>query len=158
MAALSAMAGDGIVFRPLAGLQHRLTSPSNQMLSVLAAAFAIVTSIHAVETWKFLAAWTDYRAAVTTLATGQDSDPALGDPRFVSSARISPSLDTLSWFSTIPYLSVILANFSPNRLVIDPAGNYFWLSCATATQNSDAERSVPVQARDLIRIYSCLHR
>jgi hypothetical protein len=158
MAALSAMAGDGIVFRPLAGLQHRLTSPSSQMLSVLAAAFAIVTSIHAVETWKFLAAWTDYRAAVTALATGQDSDPALGDPRFVSSARISPSLDTLSWFSTIPYLSVILANFSPNRLVIDPAGNYFWLSCATATQNSDAERSVPVQARDLIRIYSCLHR
>ena len=158
MAALSAMAGDRIVFRPLAGLQHRLTSPSNQMLGVLAAAFAIVTSIHAVETWKFLAAWTDYRAAITALATGQDSDPALGDPRFVSSARISPSLDTLSWFSTIPYLSVILANFSPNRLVIDPAGNYFWLSCATATQNSDAERSVPVQARDLIRIYSCLHR
>ena len=158
MAALSAMAGDGIAIRPLAGLQHVLTSPSNQTLSVLAAAFVIVTSIHAVETWKFVAAWTDYRAAITALAAGQDSDPALGDPRFVSSARISPSLNALSWFSTIPYLSVILANFSPNRLVIDPAGNYFWLSCATATQNRNAERSVPVQARDLVRIYSCLHR
>jgi hypothetical protein len=64
----------------------------------------------------------------------------------------------LAWFSTIPYLSVILANFSPNRLVIDPAGNYFWLSCATATQNRDAKRAVSVEARDLIRIYSCLHR
>jgi hypothetical protein len=158
MAALSAMAGDKIVARPLAGLQHVLISPSRQTLSVLAAAFVIVTSIHAVETWKFVAAWTDYRAAITALAIGRDSDPALGDPRFVSSARISPSLNALSWFSTIPYLSVILANFSPNRLVIDPAGNYFWLSCATATQSRDAERSVPVQPRDLVRIYSCLHR
>ena len=35
-----------------------------------------------------------------------------------------------------PYLSVVLSNFSPNRLVIDPAGNYFWLSCATATQTA----------------------
>jgi hypothetical protein len=158
MAALSAMAGDGVVFRPLAGLQRVLISPSERTLSVLAAAFVIVTSIHVVETWKFVAAWTDYRAAITSLATGQDSDPALGDPRFVSSARISPGLNALSWFSTIPYLSVILANFSPDRLVIDPAGNYFWLSCATATQNSEAKRYVPAQARDLVRIYSCLHR
>ena len=157
-AALSAMAGDKVVFPPLAGLQHVLISPSRQTLRALAAAFVIVTSIHAVETWKFVASWTNYRAAITALATGQDSDPALGDPRFVSSARISSGLDALSWFSTIPYLSVLLANFSPNRLVIDPAGNYFWLSCATATQNSDAGRSVPAQARDLVRIYSCLHR
>ena len=158
MAALSAMAGDKVVFRQLAGLQHVLISPNNRTLSLLAAAFVIVTSIHAVETWKFVAAWTDYRTAIRALATSQDSDPALGDPRFISSARISPSLNALSWFSTIPYLSVILANFSPNRLVIDPAGNYFWLSCTTATENADAERPVPMQARDLIRIYSCLHR
>jgi hypothetical protein len=114
--------------------------------------------IHAVETVKFVDAWTDYRNAITDLAIGRDTDPSLGSPKFVSSARISPGLNPLSWFSTIPYLSVILADFSPNRLVIDPAGNYFWLSCDTATQNRDAKRAVPVQARELIRLYSCLHR
>jgi hypothetical protein len=86
------------------------------------------------------------------------SDPALGNPRFVSAERISPVLTPLSWFSTIPYLSIILSDFSPNRLVIDPTGNYFWLSCGTATRNKDAELVVPVQTRELVRFYSCLHR
>jgi hypothetical protein len=45
------------------------------------------------------------------LAISSHSDPALGDPRFVSAARISPALAPLSWFSTIPYLSIILSNF-----------------------------------------------
>jgi hypothetical protein len=53
---------------------------------------------------------------------------------------------------------VIVANFSLNRLVIDPAGNYFWLSCATATANAEGPRAVPAEGRDLVRIYSCLHR
>jgi hypothetical protein len=158
VAAFSAMAGDGITSSPLAGLQHILISPGNQMLRVLAAAFAVVMLIHAVETEKFVTAWTDYRTAMAALATGQEADPTLGNPQFVSSERISPRLNALSWFSTIPYLSVVLADFSPTRLVIDPAGNYFWLSCATATQNRDAERAVPRQARELVRIYSCLHR
>src|SRR6185295_5861372 len=91
-------------------------------------------------------------------AMSGNSDPALGDPRFVSTARISPALAPLSWFSTIPYLSIILSNFSPNRLVVDPAGNYFWLSCETATRNKDAGLVVPVQTRELVRAYSCLHR
>ena len=95
---------------------------------------------------------------IAALAMGQEADPSLGNPQFVSSKRTSPGLASLSWFSTIPYLSVVLANFSPSRLVIDPAGNYFWLSCATATQNRDAQRAVPTQARELIRVYSCLHR
>ena len=158
VAALSAMAGDGIIFSPLAGLQQTLISPGNQALRVLAGAFAVAMLIHAVEIEKFVTAWTDYRTAVAALATGQDADPKLGNPQFVSSERISPRLKALSWFSTIPYLSVVLANFSPTRLVIDPAGNYFWLSCATATRNKDAERAVPVQPRELVRIYSCLHR
>jgi hypothetical protein len=67
-------------------------------------------------------------------------------------------LNRLSWFSTTPYLSVIAANFSPNRLVIDPAGNYFWLSCSTATVNEESARAVSTSARSLVRIYSCLHR
>ena len=158
VAALSAMAGDEITSRPLARLQHVLASPNHQVLCVFAAAFAVVTLIHAVETEKFVSAWTGYRNAIAALATGHEADPSLGNPHFVSSERISRSLARLAWFSTIPYLSVILTNFSPTRLVIDPAGNYFWLSCATAAQNRDAQRAVPVQTRELIRIYSCLHR
>jgi hypothetical protein len=158
LAALSALAADKIIFRPLAKLQHALTSPDHRAICALAGALALVGLIHAVETKKFVRGWTDYRNAIAVLATGQEADPSLGDPHFVSSARVSPGLNSLSWFSTIPYLSVILANFAPNRLVIDPAGNYFWLSCATATQNKDTIRAVPVKARELIRIYSCLHR
>ena len=107
---------------------------------------------------KFVASWSDYRNAIAVLAMSSKSDPALGDPRFVSAERISPALTPLSWFSTIPYLSIILSNFSPNRLVIDPTGNYFWLSCETATRNKDAELVVPMQTRELVRVYSCLHR
>jgi hypothetical protein len=158
MAAMSAMAGDGLILHPIAGLQKSLISPGAQALRLFAASFAIVTSIHVVETVKFTTAWAAYRAEVAALAAGNESDPSLGDARFVSSGRISPSLGPLSWFSTTPYLSVILGNFLPNRLVIDPAGNYFWLSCATATKNRDADRAISVQPRELVRIYSCLHR
>jgi len=124
----------------------------------LAAAFLLLTLVHVVETEKFVVAWTQYSAAVTALATSEQSDPALGDPRFVSSERIPADLSRLSWFSTTPYLSVLLADFRPKRLVIDPNGKYFWLSCATATANEQASRAVPAETRDLIRIYSCLHR
>jgi hypothetical protein len=124
----------------------------------LAAAFMLLTLVHAVETGKFVVAWTQYSAAVAALATSDQSDPGLGDPRFVSSERIPANLSQLSWFSTTPYLSVLLADFKPKRLVIDPNGNYFWLSCATATANKEAHRAVPAETRDLVRIYSCLHR
>jgi hypothetical protein len=67
-------------------------------------------------------------------------------------------LNRLAWFSTTPYLSAIVADFMPDRLVIDPTGNYFWLSCATATANDKAARMAPEEGRDLLRIYSCLHR
>ena len=158
-AALSAMAGDGITFRPLA------TTAAHPDLSQQPGDLRIRRGIcgrdgdpcgrnrkvrHGMDRLP--------RPQIAALATGHEADPALGNPQFVSSERISPKLDALSWFSTIPYLSVVLANFSPTRLVIDPAGNYFWLSCATATRNRDAERAVPVQPRELVRIYSCLHR
>ena len=92
------------------------------------------------------------------LAPARASDPALGDPRFVSSDRIGADLNRLSWFSTTQYLSVIVANFAPTRLVVDPASNYFWLSCETATKNYNAERAVPRETRGLVRTYACLHR
>jgi hypothetical protein len=158
LAAITAMARGGIVLNRPARLWHALISPRDATLSTLASIFLVVNLIHAIETGKFVASWIDYRDAITALAMGGKSDPTLGDPRFVSAERISPTLAPLSWFSTIPYLSIILANFSPNRLVIDPAGNYFWLSCGTATRNKDAELAVPAQTRELVRVYSCLHR
>ena len=158
LGAISAMTREGIVPQRPARLRHALISPRGGTLCALASIFLVVTLIHAIETGKFVASWIDYRAAIATLAMGSNSDPVLGDPRFVSAERISPALAPLSWFSTIPYLSIILSNFSPNRLVIDPAGNYFWLSCGTATRNKDAELVVPVQTRELVRVYSCLHR
>ena len=115
-------------------------------------------AIHVVETGKFVTAWSRYLDAIAGLAMGNESDPDLGDPRFVSSGRAAPDLAPMEWFSTIPYLSVIISNFRPNRLVIHPTGNYFWLSCTTATRNRDRQLAVPVQARELIRVYSCLHR
>jgi hypothetical protein len=156
LAALGAMSADG--WRGFPVLERAMTAARRDGGRPLAAAFIILTLVHIVETGKFVTAWWHYRAAVAALATGQVSDPALGDPRFVSSDRIASDLNRLSWFSTTPYLSVIVANFSPNRLVIDTAGNYFWLSCASATANAKAARAVPAGARDLVRIYSCLHR
>ena len=157
MAAFAALTEEGIASDWSARLQHRLTS-SRYWACALVSVFVVVTSIHAIETEKFVTAWTDYRNAVEALAQSTEADPALGDPRFISSQRISPALGPLSWFSTTPYLSVILSNFSPNRLVIDPTGNYFWLSCRTATRSKDAEISVQAKTRELIQIYSCFHR
>src|SRR5205807_1018368 len=124
MAAITAMAKEGIILNRLARLRHALISPRDGTLCALASIFLVVNLIHAIETGKFVASWIDYRDAIAALAMGGTSDPALGDPRFVSAERTSPTLAPLSWFSTIPYLSIILSNFSPNRLVIDPAGNY----------------------------------
>jgi hypothetical protein len=125
---------------------------------MIAGVFLLVMLVHAVETAKYVSAWTNYKAAVRELATGATSDTALGDARFVSSARIGADLNRLSWFSTTPYLSIVVANFAPTRLVIDPTSNYFWLSCTTATKNFDAERAVPRETRALVRTYACLHR
>jgi hypothetical protein len=122
-------------------------------------AIALVMLVHAVETDKFVTAWTEYKTAVRSLAMGAVSDPALGDPRFVSSDRLGPVLNRTSWFSTTPYLSVLIApKLAPARLVVDPSANYFWLSCETATENLQARRATPPASRDLVRTYSCLHR
>lgn len=123
-------------------------------------ALLLVTLVHAVETAKFVAVWQNYKTAVRSLAMGTASDPALGDPRFVSSVRIPADLDRVSWFSTTPFLSVLLApGFAPTRLVMDPrVDNYFWLTCAIATENETADRAIPVESRRLVRVHACLHR
>jgi hypothetical protein len=158
LAALSALARDGRLPVPMRGLEWSRFWPRDAGTRPLAAVFILLTLVHVVETTKFVAGWRHYRAGVAALATGNDSDPALGDPHFVSSARIASHLNQLSWFSTTPYLSVIVANFMPNRLVIDPGANYFWLSCATAKANENAAKATSRESRELIRIYSCLHR
>jgi hypothetical protein len=122
-------------------------------------AVLLVTLINTVETVKFVAAWTDYKAAVRALAMGGASDPALGDLRFVSSARIGPGLNRLAWSSTTHFLSVLLApGFAPARLVVDPGNNYVWLSCAMARASERADRAIPVESRRLIRVHACGRR
>jgi hypothetical protein len=129
------------------------------IIKAAAPAFLLVLLVHAVETAKFVNAWSAYKAAVRALATGTTSDPRLGDPRFVSADRIGPTLNRLSWNSTTLYLSVLLApGFAPSRLVIDPSGNYFWLTCRTATANEEADRAIPLETRQLLRVHACQHR
>jgi hypothetical protein len=124
-----------------------------------AGAIVLIMLVHIVETEKFVRAWRDYQAAVRMLATGTLSDPALGDPHFVSSDRIDPELNRLTWSSTTHFFSVLVTpRFAPARLVIDPNANYFWLSCKTATANQEVDRVVPAESRRLVRVHSWLHR
>ena len=158
LAACYALRADGLAL-DLPGLPRAITALADGLSAeAFAGAFIIVTLVYAVETGQFVSAWTDYKAAVKTLATGAAADPSLGDPHFVSSGRIDADLNRLSWFSTTQYLSVIVGNFAPNRLVVDPANTYFWLSCETAAANSTADRMIPAPSRELVRTYSCLHR
>jgi hypothetical protein len=54
---------------------------------------------------------------------------------------------------------VLLApNLTPQRLVVDPTGTYFWLSCAAATESAEGRPYFPAAPREMIRVYSCLHR
>jgi hypothetical protein len=126
---------------------------------VILSALVLTLLVHTVETTKFIWGWTQYKAAIAALATGSASDPALGDPRFVSSKRVDPALNRLSWHSTTPYLSALVApGMKPERLVIDPGTGYFWLSCDTAKQSERDGAALPAESRQLIRVYSCLHR
>lgn len=158
IAAFYAQRADGLISVPPAIARIAGLMAGASTVRAILGAFILITLVHAVQTAKFLSDWTAYKSAVRTLATGNASDPALGDPRFVSAQRIAPDLKQLTWFSTVEYLSILVSDFKPNRLVIDPRGNYFWLSCTTATANAKATRAVPVAARELVRIYSCQHR
>ena len=157
-AAAQALSSEGSVALPwLPRVMDALTG--DVMARAAIGAVLLVMLIHCVETVKFLHAWTGYKTAVRSLATGAASDAALGDARFVSSKRIGADLNRLSWFSTTPFLSVLLApNFKPGRLVVHPTVNYFWLSCETATESLQARRTLPAESRELVRVYSCLHR
>jgi hypothetical protein len=160
LAALTMLTAERRLALPLPFLP-RLTALLTHRAAVrlAAGALAVVTLIHVVETGKFVTSWTQYTATVRKLALGAASDPVLGDQRLVSSRRIGGELNRVAWFSTTPYLSVLLApNLKPQRLVVDPNSAFFWLSCRTATANLRAARAVPVESRRLVRMEACLHR
>lgn len=158
-AVIHALYADGRLTIP-AALQSLLTARAGSVAAqAMAGALIVTMAVHAVETEKFVVAWTAYKAAIARLVTGRASDPTLGDPRFVSANRIAPDLRALAWSSTTQYLSVLLApNFKPKQIVVDPAADYFWLSCETATANRRARRAVPAQSRELISTHACMHR
>jgi hypothetical protein len=160
LAAAYALRADGRLKLAVPLLPRLLTALAGRsMLQATAGAVALMMLVHAVETAKFVGAWTDYEAAVRSLATGTASDPVLGDPIFVSSDRIDAERNRLSWSSTVHFLSVLLApGFAPARLVVDPRQGYFWLSCETAMNNETAYRAIPVESRRLVRVHACLHR
>jgi hypothetical protein len=158
-AVVHALYADGCVAIPAALQSLRTARAGSVAAQAMAGALMVTMLVHAVETEKFVVAWTAYKAAIARLATGRASDPQLGDPRFVSSNRIAPDLRALAWSSTTQYLSVLLApNLKPKQIVVDPAASYFWLSCETATANRRARRAVPAASRELISTHACLHR
>jgi len=160
LATMQIMSPDDWSRSPLAFLHAWFTSA--QRIAgprALSGALALVLLVHAVETVKFVIDWSDYKAALRTLATSTESDPQLGSPLFVSAKRIDPVLNRLDWNSTVPFLSVLVApNLTPSRLVVDPDAGYFWLSCRTARESEAASTAVPEQARRHIRMHACLHR
>ncbi len=160
LAAIDAMREEEWRKSPLAFLAPLARAVKEKLDSqILIGAIALILLVHAVETTKFVRVWSSYKDAVRALAIGTESDPALGDARFVSSKRIAPDLNRLAWNSTTPYLSVLVApGLAPTRLVVDPDTGYFWLSCATARRSTEASIALPLQARELIEKYSCLHR
>ncbi len=125
----------------------------------LAGALMLMALVHAVETAKFMVGWEQYKKGVANLAMSQASDPALGSARFISSTRIGAYQNQYGWGSTTHFLSVLLApRHLPNRLVIDPDTNYFWLTCATATASERTGHAIPFESRHLIKLHACLHR
>ena len=159
-AALQVLAAeDRLRFAPAAMARLLTAATGERAARVALGALAVVMLVHVVETVKFVDVWAHYTSAVRRLAVGTASDPSLGDERFVSARHIGNDLNRLSWFSTTQYLSVLVApRFAPNRLVLDPDSNFFWLSCRVATANFRADRALSAHSRDLIRTDACLHR
>jgi hypothetical protein len=157
LAAVYALGADGSLKLAIPVLSRMTRSFSAPVMARVVLGALLV--VNAVETAKFVAAWVKYKAAIRELATSATSDPESGDPRFVSSHRIDAALNRVSWSSTTPFLSVLVApRLAPSRLVVDPEAGYFWLSCQFATANERAVRAIPVESRRLIRVHACLHR
>jgi hypothetical protein len=143
----------GFILRPVRRLIDRADARA------ACAIVFLVAGVAAGEAAKFTAGWIGYKSELRALASGEFSDPELGNPDFVSSLRISPAANRLAWNSTTPYLSVLVApEMRPTRLVVDPGTGYFWITCARASRDAEADMAVPATARRMIRDYACLHR
>ena len=120
-----------------------------------AAALLLVLVVHGAETARFAAGWRDHLSMFSRLVT----EPSR--TRFVELDPEKPEYDELPWFSTLPYLSVLVApDFKPARLAIDPKSDYFWISCATANESvrKAGPHGIPKQSREMIRDYTCQRR
>ena len=158
MAARRVLGSEGRLVLPLKRFPVKIFT-DDAIARVAAGAFLLVMLVHAVETAKFISAWARYKDAVRELAMSTQSDPALGDPRFVSSQRVAGADNRLAWSSTTHFLSVLVApRLAPARLVVDPNAGYFWLPCELARASEAADVAVPAQSRRLMRVHACLHR
>ena len=107
----------------------------------VAGAIMLVMLVHAVETAKFVTAWTGYRAAMRALATGTASDPALGYLRFASSARIGVDLEpAVSVFDYFIPVGAVGAQVCTDTARCGPGRELFWLSCQLAAANEGQSR------------------
>lgn len=154
---LSAEAIDGSVFGfVLRPIRRRIVRIDARAACAIA---FLVAGVAAGEAAKFTAGFISYKSELRTLASGAFSDPELGSSDFVSARRITDASNRLAWNSTTPYLSVLVApEMRPSRLVVDPSTGYFWITCAMASRDADADLAVPAAGRRLIRDYVCLHR
>lgn len=142
----------------IAEITHAISQKVFLVLGVnaIAASLLLLLVVHGAETARFANAWQGHLAYFTRLVT-QPSRNA----RYVELDPEQPQYEELPWFSTLPYLSVLVApDFKPARLAIDPKSDYFWISCATATGSARkaGPRGIPAQSREMIRRYSCEHR
>ncbi len=165
-----------IVLTPAIGLlaictafSRQLTAPLSRIYALfcavfgflgaraVAAALLVLLFIHAVETARFAVAWNDHLVLFTQMVTRPDA----GNSKFVEIDPARLEYRGLPWFSTLPYLSVLVApDFKPARLAIDPKSDYFWISCTTATESlrTAGPRGIPAQSREMIRAYTCANR
>lgn len=131
---------------------HRLAAPA-------VAALIVTFCLHVIEEARFMAAWRVYTNDVRALAMSDSSNPELGDSAFVSTQLLPTRRDEMWWNSTTLYLSIMLApGFEPRRLVIDPAGGYFWLNCKSATASRDQYSPMPLAARTMVATFNCKNR
>lgn len=123
----------------------------------LSALLLLTICIHVVETARFAAGWTEYLDLFRTMVSKTEPQAR----KYVAIDPDDPKLHGMPWFSTLPYLSVLVApGFKPERLAIDPRSDYFWISCANATRSVRKANgsSIPAQSREMIRDYNCRNR
>ena len=160
LAAVQALAADGRLGLPVAFLPRLMKALTGGVTArAIIGAILVVMLVHAVETAKFVRAWTRYKAAVRALAIGAacGSGARRCALRVIGSDRRRSEPAILVFDDPFP-VGARGAGFCSGAARGGPQATYFSLSCATATANQEADRVVPVASRRLVRVYACLHR